>query len=101
MEISKEGLRSGNLIDLLKLSWAVNQQKLKDAFDKIDIKIECEKDLQMLADIHEKKIDVEGGIKDENDNPVMFDTSMILKTIEFSEEEKQGSTISKEITFVQ
>lgn len=101
MEISKSGLQSGSMIDLLKLSWAINQQKLKDAFDRVEITIDCEKDLQTLADIHAKKIDVEGGIKDENNNPIMFDTKMVLNTIEFSPEEKEGKTISKEVIFIQ
>lgn len=86
MEISKSGLQSGNPLELLKLSWLLNSKKLQDMFDKVQVKIN-EDTLQAVALICENKIDVGGELKDDNGNPLMFDTISMLNNIQYTEQE--------------
>lgn len=91
MDISLEGLNRGNPIDCLRLCYLVNPDKIKNAFKKVKIKFEDEKGLDMLAKIHEQKLDVEGKFRDPEDEniPLMFDVMRVIGSIEFSPEEIQ------------
>lgn len=91
MEISKSGLQSGNPLELLKMSWLLNSKKLQDAFSKVQVQINNEDDLIALFEIAKNKLDVSGQIKDANDNPLMFDTIMILRGIKYTPQEAQNA----------
>lgn len=88
MTISKKGLDEGNPLDCLKLCYLINPDKFKEEFAKVGIDIVNENDLPILEKIVANKVDVTGQLKDENGNPVMFDTMAIIYNIPFTEEEK-------------
>lgn len=90
MKISLSGLEQNNPIDCLKLAYFLNKDKVYEAFAKVKIQVENEKDLEMLSKIIANKIDVEGKLRDPNDEsrPLMFDSMAIIHNIEWSEEEK-------------
>lgn len=89
MTISKSGLQSGNPLELLKFAWLINEQKLKDAFLKVRVGIDTDDDLIDLAKLSISKADVNGLIKDENQNPIMFDVVRIVSNLSgYTEEEK-------------
>lgn len=90
IKISKSGLQSGDPLSLLKFAWLINPEKLKSAFLKANVEIENEADLILLSDISTKRIDVEGKIKDANNNPIMFDVVRIVTSLNgYTEEEKE------------
>lgn len=90
MTISKSGLQSGNPLELLKFAWLLNEQKLKDAFLKVRVGIDVDDDLIDLAKLHANKADVNGAIKDENNNPIMFDVIRVVTSLDgYTKQEKE------------
>lgn len=89
MEISISGLKNGNPLDYLKLCYSLCPDKLAEAFAKVKIQVQDEKDLDVLSKIIDKKIDTQGMLRDPNDEtmPLMFDSMRIINGIEFSQEE--------------
>lgn len=100
MEISKNGLRSNNPLDCLKLVYAICPDKLSQLFENIGIQLKDEKDLEIMAKIVENKIDTTGQLRDANDEtrPLVFDCMRIINSIEFTPEEK---TKAQTLTYVQ
>jgi hypothetical protein len=88
MEISKQGLLDENPIDWINLSFQLNPEKLQDAFSKIGLRLETNEDLVSLSEIIKNKYDIEGKLKI-NDNPAIFDSMNIIKSIEWTESEKE------------
>lgn len=85
-------MQSGNPISLLQFAWLINPEKLKQQFSKANVEIENEADLILLSDISKNKIDVEGKIKDVNNNPIMFDVVRIVTSLNgYTSEEKQSA----------
>lgn len=92
MTISKSGLQSGNPLELLKFAWLLNEQKLKDAFLKVRVGIDTDDDLIDLAKLSVNKADIRGLIKDENNNPIMFDVVRIVSGLSgYTQQEKQNA----------
>lgn len=92
MTISKSGLQSGNPLELLKFAWLLNSEKLKAAFLKVRVGIDTDDDLIDLAKISVSKADVSGAIKDENNNPIMFDVVRIVTGLkDYTQQEKQNA----------
>lgn len=99
MTISKKGVANGDPLELLKLAYALNQEKLKSEFNKIGLQILSDEDLSTLADIVNKKLDVSGNIKS-GDNVIMFDTLRILDGIKYTQQEKDN-VLNNTTLFVQ
>lgn len=90
MTISKQGVANGDPFELIKLAFALNKEKLKEAFDKVKIKVETNEDLKLLSDFVKSKLDVSGKLKD-GDKVIMFDTMRILDGMgDYSEQEKES-----------
>ena len=90
MTISKKLVASGDQFELIKLCYALNQDKFKSEFGKVQIKIDSEDDLQNLANLAKSKLDVSGKLKDESGNPIVFDTMRIVNGMSgYTEQEKQ------------
>lgn len=88
MQISLSALQSGNALELLRVCYYLSPDKVVNEFKKVQVPIENEEDINSLAKISEQKFDVDGKLKDENGNPIMFDTIMVLNGIKFTPEEK-------------
>lgn len=95
IKVSKNMAQQGAIFDLLKLGYLLNSKKLKDKFEEVQVDIEdpsigktIEDRLQTLANLHEKKIDLSGNLKDGEGNSVIFDTKEKLKEITWTPEEK-------------
>lgn len=103
MEISRSGLNNDNPLDCLKLCYQVSPKKLRDAFANVLMKVEDEKDLEILAKVIQNKMDVEGKFRDPNDEsiPLMFDSMRIIHGIEFSPEEEEKATSLIYIKWIQ
>lgn len=91
MEISKQGLIQNNPLDCLKLVYAINKEKLREAFEKLFFQVKDEKDLDIMANIVSKGYDVNGTFRNPNDEsmPIVFDCMRMLNAMEFTEEEKE------------
>lgn len=80
MEISKKGVANGDPFELIKLSYSLNKEKFKDAFGKVKVKIESDKDLENLSKLYISKLDISGKIKSD-DGVIMFDTMRIIDSM--------------------
>lgn len=88
MTFSKSKLLAGDALELLRFNFALNCERLKSEFDKVDVEIIEDKDLIMLSELSKNKLDISGAVKDDNNNPVMFDVVKILTNFTYSDEEK-------------
>lgn len=98
MVISIPGLRNNNPLDWLKMAFQLNQSKLSEAFSKVKVSVNDEKDLEMLDRIVKANVDIQGKLRDPEDEniPIVFDTMRIIKNgIDFSPEEKKKALTFK------
>lgn len=86
-KINKQKLKDGDITSVLSFVYFISPEKLKKLFFRVGISIDNIQDVNALAEIAMKKLDVLGLLKNKDGNPVIFDTSKIVNNIFFSETE--------------
>lgn len=72
MNISRTKIQEGSLLEIMRLAYCLDKQSFVKAFDEIGLPVENEDSLVVLNDWHEKKFDVDGIIKNVNNENLTF-----------------------------
>ncbi len=71
--ISKSKLRAGDLLETMRFSYCADKKQFVDAFARIGLPIESEKDLLTLERWYKEGKDKAGEVKNKDGNTVEFD----------------------------
>jgi len=96
MVISRKGLANNEPLELIKLAFILNKEKLKTEFAKLKTKVELEGDIKLLSDLATSKLDVSGRIKNGTE-VIVFNTMDVLNGIKYSPEERLAVINNKDL----
>jgi len=82
IHIQRKKIIEGDALSLMLLAWCVDEEAFKEAFNKVGIQVENEKDVAQLQSFNENGLDVKGVLKDSDDNPIKFNVMEVFSTIE-------------------
>lgn len=95
LTLNKQALKRGDTLPVLMLAYFLSEEKIKTTFKKVGLSIDSMADIEALAEIIKKRLDTSGVLKS-GSNPVIFSAMDLLKSIRYSENEKERV---KEIIF--
>jgi len=99
--IDVKSLQLGNIDSWADFVWHYSPERIMNAFAKVGIAVDDESDITELVNLHKRGGDVNGELKDKNNNPIVFNVLKVMQSIDVDKAELKRKFIpTKDFQFL-